>query len=75
MRLIVVQSFIDGDGICFEEFYERNVPPYAILSHRWEASQEVSYQDSNSPSASSKNGYYKIQKTCELAAQDGLGYA
>jgi len=51
-------------------------PSYAILSHTWEG-EEVSFQEfvAASPATLSKKGYYKIQKTCEIATRRGLGYA
>ena len=45
----------------FEEFFESEVPKYAILSHRWISGQEVSYEDfllKNKPDAT---GWEKIR--------------
>lgn len=57
------------------EFSEREIPLYAILSHRW-GPNEVSLQDMESDKADAKEeGYRKIKSTCELAASHGLEYA
>jgi len=50
-------------------------PPYAILSHTWEE-EEVVFSDLNNPDVdhTKKKGWYKIEKTCEQAGQDGLHY-
>ena len=48
-----------------EAFEGRNIPLYAILSHRWE-DEEVSFDDiENSPER--LKGYYKIDKCCRRA--------
>ena len=67
------------------EFASNAIPPYAILSHTWEE-EEVSFQEmqgsSNSQSSASasasvttKKGYEKIKKCCEIAAADGFEFA
>ncbi|KAI2466938.1 HET-domain-containing protein [Annulohypoxylon bovei var. microspora] len=51
---------------------------YAILSHTWEE-DEISFQEFQNPSAArgarGGNGFSKIQRTCQLAAERGLRYA
>ncbi|KAI4941393.1 hypothetical protein J4E86_010425 [Alternaria arbusti] len=62
--------------ISFSEFVGSNVPPYAILSHRWRE-QEVLYDDmaaTNRSVARSKKGYAKLEMTCRLALEHGLSY-
>ncbi|KAK4973360.1 hypothetical protein LTR42_005345 [Elasticomyces elasticus] len=49
------------------------VPPYAILSHRW-GNQEVTYADFVHGDGAQKAGYDKIQLCIEQAAKDGLEY-
>ena len=56
------------------EFYGRNCPPYAILSHTW-GEDEVTFTDVKDPSVSAKAGYQKIRWTLEQAGKDGLEYA
>ncbi|GFF79688.1 hypothetical protein CNMCM6936_008055 [Aspergillus lentulus] len=50
-----------------------DVPPYAILSHRWQ-DEEVIFQDIVSGAARTKKGYEKITQCCEQALRDNLGY-
>ncbi|KAF5353729.1 hypothetical protein D9758_008675 [Tetrapyrgos nigripes] len=60
-----------------EEFpSDDSVPCYAILSHRWEAGQEISYQEMVhlSDTLRLKSGYKKIVNACNLARQDGHAY-
>ena len=68
MRLINTTSLL------FEEFLGRNIPKYAILSHTWEDG-EVSFKDMESPGAVAKQGYRKIEMTCQLARDASLDYA
>lgn len=57
-----------------QDFTLTTIPPYAILSHTW-GSDEVSFQDISSPDVSSKKGYMKIEQSCRLAREHGLGLA
>jgi hypothetical protein len=60
------------------EFFGSHIPPYAILSHRWEVG-EVSYHDMRygirHGVVEKKVGFAKIQNCCDQAATDGLAYA
>jgi hypothetical protein len=60
----------------FEEFIGRNIPQYAILSHTWEE-EEVSCADylEGKHLTSRMKGYAKIDKTCQMAAEEGIKYA
>ncbi|KAI1359592.1 HET-domain-containing protein [Xylaria arbuscula] len=64
--------------LTFEDFVQRDVPPYAILSHTW-GDEEVSFSDMESgddtAAASSLAGYGKIAATCRIALAQGLEYA
>jgi len=80
--LIPTQAFHLVDTSTFElkRFGGPRVPDYAILSHTWEPDEEISYQeiiaaahDAAHP-ARRKSGFRKIEKTCELARAEGLGY-
>lgn len=60
----------------FEEFFGKNIPPYAILSHTWET-YEISYKEYDSlgdlrlkPGPQAE----KIVKTCDVAIQNGYHY-
>ena len=50
----------------FEEFYDRHVPPYVILSHRW-GDDEVTFQDFRKGRKQYSQGYAKIMQCCALA--------
>ena len=56
---------------CLEEVFDRDTPPYAILSHTWSAN-EITYKhakaDGSVPSS------IKIDGSCEQAANDELDY-
>jgi len=58
----------------FQDFNESSLPPYAILSHTWDAPEEVTLQDMTSPYLPSKKGYAKITETCRLALGHSLEY-
>ena len=72
MRLINVRTYI------LEEFFNEQVPPYAILSHTWGRDQdEVSFRDITERSAeraSANHWPIKLSGCCEQAAKDGLEY-
>lgn len=70
MRLLHSQT------LTLHEFMEKEIPPYAILSHTWET-EEVSLQEmlSGDPSISKKKGYSKIYHCCQTALADGFEYA
>lgn len=77
MRLINAQTLL------FEEFFGPLPPPYAILSHRWQA-EEVSYNEWRKATKTghlppshplrSKAGFQKVLRLCQIALQGGLGY-
>ncbi|KAJ4253901.1 hypothetical protein NW762_010299 [Fusarium torreyae] len=73
MRLIEARTLNEKGYISFTEFYG-DLPKYAILSHTWDGTQEMSFQDCNSVAARSKTGYEKVRKTCELALRDNIEY-
>lgn len=55
-----------------ESFADNKIPPYAILSHRWE-NEEVLFDDMRGD-FSRKQGYGKLKGACDQAARDGLRY-
>jgi hypothetical protein len=67
MRLVNTSSLL------IEEFLQRMVPEYAILSHVWQ-DEEVTLKDVQSGSASAKKGYAKIVNCCKKSAEDGYQY-
>ncbi|KAF4493061.1 Vegetative incompatibility protein HET-E-1 [Colletotrichum fructicola Nara gc5] len=56
-----------------EDFSSKQIPPYAILSHTWEDG-EVTLQDMERQTASTKAGYAKIRESCEQTLRDDLDY-
>ncbi|KAF2497986.1 HET-domain-containing protein [Lophium mytilinum] len=57
------------------EFFQANIPPYAILSHTW-GDEEVSFEDIHKPEeARKKAGFSKIQQCCTQAITDSFMYA
>jgi hypothetical protein len=75
-RSLAAMRLINTQTMALEEFIDsKNAPPYAILSHAWEVG-EVAFQDfSNIETASLKQGFGKIRRTCSLAEAKGIGYA
>lgn len=67
MRLLNVETY------CLEEYFEPSVPPYAILSHRWEQ-EEVLYNDIGAETSRAKKGWAKVKLTCDQARKDHLAY-
>jgi len=57
------------------EFFGKNIPPYAILSHTWGADdQEVTFRDIVDATGKNKAGYRKIYFCEEQARRDGLQF-
>ncbi|KAF1984457.1 HET-domain-containing protein [Aulographum hederae CBS 113979] len=77
MRLIDAKAFIQDDTfelVFIPDVSERR-PKYAILSHRWIAGEEVTFDDAKSYQEScTKGGFYKIRKSCEQALAADLEY-
>ena len=70
MRLLQYNN--DGE-FNLTEFFESDIPKYAILSHRWGA-EEVTFKDLIDGTSKSKAGYSKIQFCGEQAKRNGLPY-
>jgi hypothetical protein len=70
MRLLHYSG--DGD-FSLTEFFEGDIPEYAILSHRW-GTEEVTFKDLLNGTSKSKVGYGKIQFCGEQARRDSLQY-
>jgi hypothetical protein len=68
--------FINCTTLQVEEFFGRDIRPYAILSHTW-GDEEVSFADLplDKPTTIARAGYRKIAFTCAQATRDGLNYA
>ncbi|KAF2633882.1 HET-domain-containing protein, partial [Macroventuria anomochaeta] len=56
------------------ESFVGDYPPYAVLSHCW-GEQEIMFSDVlNLAEAKKKQGFDKVEKTCEQAVRDGFDY-
>lgn len=67
MRLIHTQKL--------EEFFDDQIPKYAILSHTWGAPKdEVSFADMCYKSFDQKSGFQMIRYLCEQAFGDNLSW-
>ncbi|RMZ43851.1 hypothetical protein CA14_004034 [Aspergillus flavus] len=70
MRLINVQTF------ALEEFFNEQVPPYAILSHTWGNDEdEVSFRDITERNTGDASWPVKFKGCCERAEKDGFTHA
>lgn len=73
MRLL--QCDEDDSFRLTEDLPEDNLPPYAILSHRWlETSEEVDFETLSRGLGQGKLGYQKLKFCAEQARRDGLQY-
>ncbi|KAK5710084.1 hypothetical protein LTR17_019197 [Elasticomyces elasticus] len=71
MRLL--QRDEDGGFHFTGDLAEDDLPPYAILSHRWlAATDEPTYEDLSHHRAQEKLGYQKLRFCAEQARRDGL---
>ncbi|KAI4280416.1 MAG: hypothetical protein L6R35_005891 [Caloplaca aegaea] len=65
---------INTSTLEFREFFDSEIPEYAILSHRW-GSDEASYQDCEKGIQHTRMGFAKIGGCCNLALKNKLGWA
>lgn len=65
---------LDTKTLKFRDFYQADIPLYAILSHTW-GDGDVTFQKMSWRNRELKKGFAKIKKTCDLAREDGLDYA
>ncbi|KAL8855490.1 MAG: hypothetical protein Q9178_007872 [Gyalolechia marmorata] len=68
MRLINTKT------LGFREFYDLEIPKYAILSHRW-GSDEATFQDFERGVQQTREGFTKIKKFCNEALKSDIGWA
>ena len=61
---------IKTDDISLHVFEGRNIPRYAILSHRWEAG-EISLQEVQANLYQHKAGWLKLRQFCQYADSKG----
>ncbi|KAE9374308.1 HET-domain-containing protein [Stipitochalara longipes BDJ] len=65
---------LNASTLKLHEFFGDSIPPYAILSHRWEE-QEVTFQDLQDGRGHRMKGWSKIIGCCQQAVEDGFEYA
>jgi hypothetical protein len=65
---------INSTSYELEDFSNKEIPDYAILSHTW-GSGEITFQDMFSPMKFEKEGYNKIKMACKEALTQGCSYA
>ena len=64
---------LHSDTFEFAEFFDEDIPKYAILSHRWgKLEDEVSYQEFLDGKKLNTTGFAKIKDCCSLAKKRGL---
>lgn len=59
---------LHAERLEFDDFFDTQIPPYLILSHRW-GEKEVSYQQMHKKRATESPGFTKILKFCTLALE------
>jgi hypothetical protein len=70
MRLLVDR---EHGNLSLVEYYDDNIPHYAILSHTWGADgEEVTFKDLMEDTGKKKAGYNKIEFCSKQAASDDL---
>lgn len=62
---------LNTESLQFKEFFDSQIPKYAILSHRW-GDEEVTLQEFRKGKKRDSQGYVKIKQCCDLA--DSRGY-
>jgi hypothetical protein len=70
MRLL---QYNNGSDFSLTEFFESDIPKYAILSHRW-GPEEVTLADLKNGNGKKMADYGKIQFCGDQAKRDGLQY-
>ena len=64
---------LNARTLTFHEFYDAQIPPYAILSRRW-GEDEVTYQEFISGAARDGTGLGKIEQCCGFAQECSLDW-
>ena len=67
MRLLNTKSHT------FKEFFDSDIPEYAILSHRW-GDDEITFQEFRKGRNRDSQGYAKVKQCCSLAEELGLAW-
>jgi hypothetical protein len=74
-RLLSSMRLINAKSLQLSEFFGDDIPPYAILSHRW-GEGEVDFQmfSASLHNAAKLHGYNKIYHCAEQTSRDKLGW-
>ena len=64
---------LHAESLDFLEFYDLDVPTYAILSHTW-GNEEVTFKEMKKGRGKSKQGFEKIQNCAAQAKRDGIDF-
>jgi hypothetical protein len=67
-------KLLNTSTLKIHEFVGDKIPPYVILSHRWEE-EEVTFRDLQDGRGSLMQGWGKITGCCKQAIEDGFEYA
>ncbi|KAI4269161.1 MAG: hypothetical protein LQ337_007451 [Flavoplaca oasis] len=62
---------LNAETLRFSEFFDSDVPVYAILSHRW-GPREISFKEVRNRTAPPGPALRKIERCCQLAVSKGL---
>ena len=65
---LVTMRLININTLEFEEFFDDNIPSYAILSHRW-SRDEVTFSDYRKGRRKDSAGYQKVRSLCDITAK------
>ncbi|KAK3334140.1 heterokaryon incompatibility protein-domain-containing protein [Cercophora scortea] len=65
---------LNTETLRMEEFFEANLPPYAILSHTWEKEEVLLPDMADLAKARQKAGFAKIKGACALARRQQYEY-
>ena len=75
---LIEMRLLNSTTHSFEEFFDKDVPRYAIISHRWEG-DEVSFKDAKkkniyNDSGQLRTGAQKIAASCSIARSKNLDW-
>lgn len=63
---------LNAKTLQLDEFFDEDIPAYAILSHTWAEKKEVTFQDICGPTREKEPGFTKIKGCCAQTIKDGL---
>ena len=59
---------LHAETLCFEDFFDNEIPPYAILSHRWEG-KEVAFHEFEAAKKRDGPEFSKIKDFCSFVSR------